>query len=259
MKKSLLSISATLIFGILSAQQATEGTYMTLYTYYNYNLTESDGVIRIEPCQRFDHQGSIDRNTYEFKKIEEESGYGLGGSNQVPLTIESNGVKFQNPYNLNEPVPMMLVHPNGQTPSEGVLTYYDETQGGFSTARIRITDPARIKSEKCLIHSHKTDQFHDKIIGSFTDDYDSSMRMNLQSDFTGAYLGHPITWSVVSDFKGNVKKWDYPNGNFLIHIMMEFVDTYPSIVDPPSARHAVALIEGVRVGNETSVGRMNKN
>lgn len=260
--KALLSVLIICSSLSLSAQEVTEGTYMTLYTYYNYNVKVNDGKIVIEPCQAYEHQNSIDKETYIFEKIEGGSGYGWNGSAQIPLAIESNMLKFQNPYNTSVPVPMMLIHKKNTLPAEGVLTYFDETQGGYSNARIRITDQERIKTGGCFIHSKKSNAYNADILGTFTDDYDASMKMELKEDYTGTYLGHSITWSIVSDYNGNIKKWEYPSGGYLIHIMMEFTGTYPNKVDPPSAGQPVAIIEGVKLSQDTgvvSVGRMNKN
>jgi len=259
MKATSIITSILLLFTGTLFSQIKEGTYMVLYKYYNYELSVINEKIIIKPCQKYDHQNSIDRETFEFSLIPGTNTYAWKGDPTVPLTINGNMLTFNDPYNLKNPIPMMLIHPKGELPNEGVLTYFDETQGGYSPARIRITDKERIKNDNCFIHSIKTNEFQNDLIGNFTDDYDKNMQMTLHNDFTGSYLGHPITWSIVSDHTRTIKKWTYPSGNYLIHIMMEFTSTYPANIDPPLAGHKIAIIEGVIVDNSTtSIGRMNK-
>ncbi len=236
---------------------------MPLYGYYNYNVTVSDGKVLFEPCQQFQHQNSINNETFEFQKIEGSDQFGWNGSIQIPLTVDSqnNMLKFQNPYDMSKLMPMMLIHPKNVVPAEGILTYYDETDGGYSAARIRITDESQIKSGKCFIHSKKTNEYNGDIVGNYSDDYDSSMNLTLNGDFSGVYKGLPVKWSIVSDHSGKVKKWDYPDGGYMIHIVLEFENGIPANIDPPSAGHSVGIIDGVRISKAdgtVTVGRMNK-
>lgn len=254
--KTKTIVSLSLILGIALnsfAQTIQEGTYMSMYTLTHYSLTKSDeNNLLIQPCQRFDSQLTTNNETFAFSKLDGTEKFGWNGGSQIILDSESepNTLSFPNPMNMNTPVKLMLLHPANTAPAAGIKTYYDETEGGYSNARILITDPNEAKIGNCLIHSNPTDELNPYIVGSFNGMYDANSKATFNADHTGTFLGLPMNWSIVSDHNGKIKKQDYPDGGFIVHLMIEFENELPIFVDKPSAGKKLAIIEGLRLNSE---------
>ena len=250
--KTKLSI-LTVILGITVnsfAQNIKEGTYMLLWGANHYTVFFKDkNTLEIKPCQNYQHQNSIDNETYEFIRMGDTEKFGWNGGSEVILDIDvnTNVLSFPKPINMNVPMKLMLLHPKDTAPSANVKTYFDETDGGYSPARILITDPTEIKNGDCLIHSIPTSEYNSYIVGSYDGLFGNGFSATFNADHTGIFCGLPFNWSVVSNSEGIIKKWDYADGGFLVHIMIEFENGLPTFVDPPSAGKKLAIIESLRV------------
>lgn len=247
----------------LMAQLPKEGSYMTLFGVTHYQVSVKDNQVNIKPCQSFHSQLTIDNNTFDFTPIQGSSELGWKGSEQVKLEFDAstNVISFPTPTDLSRPTKMKLIHPNQTSPKESIKTYWDKTDGGFSPARYLVTDSNQIKNSECLIHSNPTSDFNNQIVGSYTGLYEAKLSATLNSDHTGTFSGLPMKWSIVSDHNGNVKKWDYPSGGFLIHLMIEFENELPMFVDPAPGE-TVAIISSLRFSaddNSVEFHQMSKN
>ncbi len=249
----LLEICLCVFSFQLQAQNITEGTYMSLFHVTHYTVSKKDNnTILIKPCQQFESQLSTNNETFEFKRLADTPQFGWNGGTQIILNIDSqsNILSFPNPINMNIPVKLMLLHPNNISPVNNVKTYYDKTDGGYSNARVLITDANQIKTGNCFIHSNPTEELNQYITGSFNGIYDGNLKATFNTNNTGVFLGLPMRWSIVSDHKGQIKKWEYPSGGFLIHLMIEFDGNTPIFVDKPSAGEKLAIIESLRYDKE---------
>ncbi|MDN3722769.1 hypothetical protein QRD02_00115 [Aequorivita sp. SDUM287046] len=221
---------------------------MSLFTDTHYTLKKKDNaIILIEPCQRFDSPLTMTNNTFEFKELGTTNKFGWNGGDQIIMDIDlqTNIVSFANPFNINHPIKLKLLHPDNSIPGPGIKTYYDETEGGFSKARILVTDNNEISTGNCFIHSNVTQIENDIITGSYRGMYDENFSAILNPDNTGTFLGLPMQWSIVSDHIGELKKWSYYDGGFLIHLMIEFDGPLPKFIDPVTAGKKVAMITGL--------------
>jgi len=263
--KIFLAIVSLLIISLPAfSQNFIEGTYMAKFLSTHYSLSKPDeNTVRIQPCQKFESQVSIDRETYIFKRLNGTDKFGWNGGSEVILDFDAKTgtLTFPNPINMQVPIILMLLHPKGTEPQNNVKTYFDETVGGYSTARILITDKARIKSGDCLIHSVASAELNDYIVGSYTGLYVQTSTATFRADHTGEFLGLPMTWSIVSDYKGAINKGAAPDGSFVIHLLIEFVDKYPSFIDPPSPGHKVATLQLMSHfgGGVMEIHQMQKN
>src|SRR5690606_12767884 len=246
---TLLSLLCT--FGhyeSLSAQSIQEGTYMSLFSDTHYSLKmKNKATILIEPCQRFESSLTIANNTFEFKELGSTKKYGWNGGDQIILDVDikTNSISFANPFNMNQAIKLKLLHPDKTLPAPHIKTYYDETHGGYSKARILVTDSNEIGAANCFIHSNPSQELNPIITGNYKGMYDQKFSATLNPDNTGTFLGLPMQWSIVSDHAGGLKKWNYEDGGFLIHLMIEFDSQLPIFIDSVPAGKKVAMITGL--------------
>lgn len=251
-----LTFGIALFFGLSVhsfGQKLKPGTYMSLYATTHYTVYQKDAAtIRIEPCQKFGSQFETDKETYEFKKLANTEKFGWNGGTQIILEIDgaANILSFANPMDMRIPMKLMLLHPENTLPAAHVKTYYDETQGGHSNARILVTDPAQINSGNCYIHSTPSTEFNGYIPCNYKGLFGNGFSATFRADHTGTFNGLAIKWSIVSDHNGRVKKWDYSDGGFLLHLMIEFENELPVFVDKPSAGKKLAILEALRYSKD---------
>ena len=250
MKTKLFMISLLLGFSISTFAQ-TQGSYLSLSgNGIHHNLTKvDDNTILIESCQKFESQLSQNDETFKFKKMDSgQFGWvafdgNVYGDVVMHSDSNTNTVSFPSPLNLNQQRSFKLMHTANSEPQNGVKTYIDETVGGYSNARILVTDTNQIKSGKCNIHSVEKTDANQFISGTFRGVFDESWSATFNSDHSGTFLGLPMRWSLVSDEKGNVINWNWEgNNNVKLFVMVEFTGEIPITFDPVAAGKKVAGI-----------------
>lgn len=265
--KNLISILVLLLFCVgyqVKGQQPTAGTYMGKWDTTHSELSTPDAnTILINPCADYDSQLSTDLRTFEFKKIAGTDKFGWNGGSDVILDYDSKEgiITFKNPVNMNEQFIFELVHPKGSLPKAGVKTYFDETKGGYSAARILITDESEIKNGKCFLHAVPSDKLNSYITGSYTGTLERSLKGQFNSDHSGSFLGVPMTWALASDYQGNPIIGQSTGAAFVVNIFMEYPGKIPHNIDPPLKGNKVAsLYRFVNFGDgNVEIYQMGKN
>lgn len=265
MKTKLFMIS--LLSGIsISTFGQTQGSYLSLSgNGIHHNLVKlDDNTIKIEPCQNFESKYSKQDETFNFIRLGDTDKFGWEGGTQVILDFDSNSntVSFPSPLNMNQKRSFKLMHKAGSAPENGVKTYIDETNGGYSNARILVTDSNQINTGKCNIHSVEKTDANQFVSGTFYGVFDESRTATFNSDHSGTFLGLQMRWSLVSDDKGNVLKWEWQeNNNAQLFVMVEFTGEAPITFDPVASGKKVAGIYAatyIADGGYVEINQMQK-
>lgn len=241
--------------------QVTPGTYMSFGGGSNYNVTLTNETILIEPCQNFESQLTVTNNTYEFKKLDNTNKFGWKGYSDVILNVNKNSkeITFAEPLNMRETRSFKFMHTPNKLPADGVKTYFDETIGGYSKARVLITDPNQIKSGKCFIHSVAKSDLNNYLVGNYKGLFDENWNATFNADYSGSFLGLPMSWTVVSDENGNIIKWDIPNSKSVVFfVMVEFKGKLPMNMDPVEAGKTVAGIYSAFYNDQENTIEINQ-
>lgn len=237
---------------LISAQKIINGTYMNLRGFRNHEATYQGDSLLISPCQRYESQLSANKETFIFKKNKTTGKLEWKEDKEVLLSVDEKEsiLSVVNPYYTIDTLKFMLIHPQNSEPDPGILTYYDHTDGGYSAARILVTNKDEIKSGNCFIHSIKSDKYHKYIVGTLIDNDSpsgngSAPKAVFNADFTGNVYGLPIKWSIVSDNKGKIKVHNFPEGRgFGIQLIVEYIDKIPFNIDKVPEGRKVGVIDG---------------
>ena len=241
--------------------QVKPGTYMSFGNGSNFHLSQTGESILIEPCQKFESQLTINNNTYQFKKLANTEKFGWEGGSDVILNVsdDQSAITFKYPINMREERSFKFMHTPGTLPASGVKTYFDETIGGYSKARILITDPGKIKTGNCFIHSIAKDEMNSYLVGNYKGLFDANWKATFNADYSGSFLGLPMSWTIVSDEKGNIIKWDIPNSKSVVFfVMVEFKGELPKNMDPVSTDKTVAGIYSAVYDGQTNTIEINQ-
>lgn len=237
--------------------QVTKGTYIGFGGGSHYEVTSDDETILIEPCQNFESPLTVANNSYEFKKLSNTDKFGWKGYSDVIFNFDkaNNTITFKEPMDMNVQRSYKWMHTPNKLPANGVKTYRDETMGGYSKARVLVTDSNDIKTGKCFIHSVAKSDLNSYLVGNYNGLFDENWQATFNADYSGNFLGLPMTWTLVSDENGNVIKWDIPNStSVLFMVMVEFEGKLPINMDPVAAGVKVAGIYSAYYdGNKNSI------
>lgn len=241
--------------------QVTPGTYISFGGGSHYNVTVTSETILIEPCQNFESPLTVANNTYEFKKLANTDKFGWKGYPDVILNVSKNfkEISFPEPVNMNEHRSFKFMHTPNRLPADSVKTYFDETIGGYSKARVLITDPNQIKNGKCFIHSVAKSDLNNYLVGNYKGLFDENWNAIFNADYSGSFLGLPMSWTVVSDENGNIIKWDIPNSKSVVFfVMVEFKGKLPINMDPVAAGKTVAGIYSAVYNDQENTIEINQ-
>ncbi len=250
--KKKIGLSFIFVFGFFcfsNAQNLVEGSYIEFGGAFHSIQYLDENTIKIEPCQKFESEISTQRQTFEFKKMANGDFGWKASDGSVPGDViykfekEINQINFPDPINMNNQKSFFLMHKNNSTPAPGVKTYVDETFGGYSSARVLVTDADKAKNGDCLMHSAPISELNSYLTGTYEGIFDSSWQSTFNADFTGTFRGLPMTWSLLSDDQGKLIKWGGDNF-FVVFLMVEFQGQLPPNFDPAEPGQTVAGIYG---------------
>ncbi len=231
----------------MKSQNLVEGSYIEFGGAFHSIQYLDDNTIKIEPCQKYESEISTQRETFEFKKMENGEFGWKADDGSIPGDViykfdqEMNRISFPDPINMNNQKSFSLMHKNNSTPASGVKTYVDETIGGYSNARVLVTDADRVKNGNCLMHSALISELNSYLAGTYDGIFDSNWQSTFNADFTGSFLGLPMTWSLLSDDQGKLIKWG-GDDFFVVFLMVEFDGQLPQYFDPVTPGKTVAGI-----------------
>ena len=250
--KEKISFSVVFVFGFLwisNAQNLVEGSYIEFGGAFHSIQFLDENTIKIEPCQKYESEITTQNETFEFKKMENGEFGWKAYDGSVPGDViykfdpKDNRINFPSPLNMNNQKSFSLMHKNNSTPAQGVKTYVDETFGGYARARVLVTNPDKVKTGKCLMHSAPISELNSYLVGTYDGVFDSSWQSTFNADFTGSFLGLPMTWSLLSDDQGKLIKWGGDNF-FVVFLMIEFEGQLPLDFDPAESGKTTAGIYG---------------
>ncbi len=234
----------------VTSQAQVQGSYMAFGGGFHSIEYTDENTISIQPCKNYHSELSAKDETFEFKKMENGDFGWLAYDGSISREVilkndqEANRISFPDPINMRNERSFLLMHKKGAVPASNVKTYVDETIGGYSNARILVTDSDRVKNGNCLIHSAPVSDLNSYLVGNYHGVFDENWQSTFNADFTGTFLGLPMTWSLVSDDQGKLIQWG-GNGSFFLYVMIEFEGQSPNTFDPVESGKKVAGIYGV--------------
>ncbi len=252
MKKHLAFLFIALGSGL--SAQVQSGTYLMFGSGAHASVSANNETIHIEPCKKYESPLTIENNTFEFKKLEGTDQFGWKGYSDVILQASQNNrrIDFKEPVNLNESRSYQWMSDSKKSPEKGVKTYIDETFGGYSPARVLVTDPASVPNSKCFIHSVAKSDLNYRLLGNYKGLFDENWGATFNADYSGTFVGLPMTWTLVSDREGNVIKWDIPNSESVVfYVMVEYEGKLPMTFDPVDQGKKVAGIYSAFYNDQT--------
>lgn len=252
MKKQIVFLLT--ILGCTLYGQVSPGTYLGFGAGSHYTVSVSPETILIEPCKKYESPLSTANETYEFKKLAGTDQFGWKGYSEVILQAsnKSRRIDFKDPINLKDSRSFQWMSNSKNLPAQGVKTYIDETFGGYSVARVLIPDPSSIPDSKCLIHGVAKSDLNHHLIGSYRGLFDENWKAQFNADYSGTFIGLPMTWTLVSDREGNVIKWDIPNSESVVfYVMVEYEGKLPMTFDPVDQGKKVAGIYSAFYNDQT--------
>jgi hypothetical protein len=252
--KNNLFLTLLLIGFFGYSQDLESGSYISVFSQSNFNVIIDEEKIEIKTCQNIKPGSEALTSNLSYLKSDDGKYYWKGEKNpKLVLEYHPTTQKFsyRNPYNFNEEFEIYLMQKKGDKVSNGVKTYRDETEGGYSSARYLVENSASLADMDCLIHTVQSSDYNDWIIGSYIEN-PNGIKATLNSDFTGSLNEHPFTWSIVSNNQGKVLKVDNEYVLFL-SIIVEYTDSTPFWIDPAPGKKIGQIYSVKAIKNDHKV------